>query len=482
MAEQGVQGSWRPLALLVAGAFFMENLDGNIVVTATQRMARSFHVRPVQLNLPVAAYLLVLGAFIPVSGWLAERTGARKVFTGAVFLFSVSSGLCAISTSLDFLTVMRGVQGVGGAMMVPVGRLVVLRAVDRLDLIHAVAYLTWPALAAPVVAPAVGGALTTFLSWRWVFVVNIPLGCIALPFSVRLVPDVRAARVRRLDWVGFLLTSVGLVFVVGGLESVTDGEPAPWSLGLLMSGALIVVASVIHLNHSSNPLLDLRVLRARTYRVMAAGGSLSRMANAAMPFLLPLMFQEVWGWAPLKAGLMIVPIFVANISVKPFTTRLMRVLGFRTVLMVSNIAYAVAVSSCALLALNVPLALIVVMLLPVGMFRSIGFSAYNTIYLADIAPDEMNNANTLASMVQQLTLGVGVAVGGIVLFAATYVNRCFGVSSSTRSSFAAAFVMLAVLPVFAAWEASGLRRQDGTKLTERRAEPLIPTARPACET
>ncbi|MHB1498115.1 MAG: MFS transporter, partial [Acidimicrobiales bacterium] len=192
--------SWRALALLVAGAFFMENLDGTIIVTATDRMARSFHVPAADLNVTIAAYLLTLGVLIPVSGWVADRFGTRTVFATAITIFTTASALCALSTSLEELTATRVLQGLGGAMMVPVGRLVVLRASEKRDLIKAIAYLTWPALAAPVIAPAVGGVLTTYASWRWIFIINLPLGAIALYVTIRTVPNMREAERTALDW------------------------------------------------------------------------------------------------------------------------------------------------------------------------------------------------------------------------------------------------------------------------------------------
>lgn len=228
----------------------MENLDGTIVVTATRRMAQTFAVPTVDLNVTITAYLLTLGVLIPVSGWVADRFGARTVFATAIAVFTVASGLCAVSSSLWELTAMRVLQGVGGAMMVPVGRLVVLRATAKSDLIKAIAYLTWPALVAPVVAPAVGGALTTYLSWRWIFLVNLPLGAVAFLVATRIVPDVRSAEHRALDWWGFALTGVGLAAFVGGIESVTDGVAwLPIAVVLALGGAVLAMA-VRHLRRS----------------------------------------------------------------------------------------------------------------------------------------------------------------------------------------------------------------------------------------
>ena len=316
---------WRGLALLVAGAFFMENLDGTIIATAAPRMARSFGVPSVELNIAITAYLLALGVFIPVSGWIADRYGARLVFSGAVALFTLASGLCALSANLSELTAMRVLQGIGGAMMVPVGRLVVLRAADKADIIKVIAYLTWPALVAPVLAPALGGALVTYASWRWIFVVNLPLGVLGLAIGARIIPDVRPEKTRSLDWRGFALTGVGLSAFVYGIELIT-GDSVSWAVvgASVALGVALLWRAVVYLGHSAHPLLDLGVLKVPTFRAASVGGSLFRLAIGAAPFLLPLMFQDAFRWSPFKSGLLVIAVFAGNIAIKPFTTSILR--------------------------------------------------------------------------------------------------------------------------------------------------------------
>lgn len=459
---------WRALALLVAGAFFMENLDGTIVVTATQPMARSFGAQPAALNVVIAAYLLTLAVFIPVSGWVADRYGARSVFAIAIAVFTVASGLCAASGSLGELTATRVLQGLGGAMMVPVGRLVVLRATEKPDLINAIAYLTWPALAAPVIAPAIGGALTTYLSWRWIFLVNLPLGVAALAVTLRIVPDVRRDGHPRLDWWGFVLTGAGLAAFVGGVETVTDGTSA-WGpvAATVAAGAVVLVVAVRHLRRSPRPLLDLGVFRISTFRVTAVGGSCFRMAIGAAPFLIPLLFQEAFGWSAFKAGLVVIPVFVGNIGIKPLTTPILRRFGFRRTLVVANFAAAATLALCAAFTGSTPLGLIVVDLLAAGIFRSVGFTAYNTIVFADVAHDEMNNANTLVSTIQQLTMGLGVAIGGLALYAGVPIDHALGAAGTGRGPFVVAFLLVAVLPIVAVVESASLGRQAGAALIAR---------------
>ncbi len=453
---------WRGLALLVAAAFFMENLDGTIIATAAPRMARSFGVPSVELNVVITAYLLALGVFIPVSGWIADRFGARVVFSGAVAVFTLASGLCALSTNLGELTATRVLQGVGGAMMVPVGRLVVLRAAGKTDLIKVIAYLTWPALIAPIIAPALGGVLVTYESWRWIFVLNIPLGLVALLIAARIVPDLRPPRPGKLDWRGFALTSAGLATFVYGLELVTNADVSWAVVGASVGAGLVLIWwAVLHLNRSAHPLVDLRVLGVATFRAANLGGSLFRMAISAAPFLLPLMFQNAFGWSPIKSGLLVIAVFVGNITIKPFTTPLLRRFGFRTVLMGSATSAGITLGLCAVFTARTPLVVIVLVLVASGVFRSIGFTAYNTIVFADVGSDAMANANTLTSTIQQLTMGFGVAVGALALRAGAPLDRLVGSSTSGGRPFSAAFVLLAVVAFLAAAEAALLARDAG---------------------
>ena len=467
--DVGGTRSLRVLALLVAGAFFMENLDGTIVVTATDKMASTFHVAPADLNVTIAAYLLTLAVFIPVSGWIADRFGARRVFAIAIGVFTVASALCALSTSLPELTATRVLQGIGGAMMVPVGRLVVLRATQKHDLIAAVAYLTWPGLAAPIIAPAIGGLLTTYASSRWIFIVNLPLGVVAFLFAVRLVPNLRADERRRLDWWGFALSGLGLAGFVGGIEAVTDGATAALAIATLAVGGVLMTLAVRHFRRSARPLIELGVLSVPTFRVTNLGGSCFRMAIGAAPFLLPLMYQEAFGWNAFHAGLIVIPVFVGNIAIKPLTTPILHRYRFRSVLVVSALAVAATLALCAAFG-SMPLPLVVVVLLFSGIFRSIGFSAYNTIVYADVPDHEMANANTLTSTIQQLTMGLGVAAGALALSAGRPIARAFGASGLGKDPFAVAFLLIAVLPVLAVAESLTLEHHAGAALTTPRAK------------
>lgn len=459
----------RGIALLVAGTFFMENLDGTILVTAAPRMAGALGVAPADMNIAMTAYLVTLAVGIPASGWLAERFGARRVFGSAIAVFTVASGLCALSGSLPVLTAARVLQGLGGAMMVPVGRLVVLRTTDRRDLITAIAYLTWPGLVAPVLAPVLGGLLVTYLSWHWIFLVNLPLGAAAFCLALRMVPGGgSAARPARLDWAGFTLIGTGLAAVVPGMEHLTDGG-ARWALPALAAGLAVLALAVRWLRRTAHPLLDLDVLRVRTYRAATFGGSLFRTVVSAAPFLLPLLFQDAFGWSPLRTGLVVMAVFVGNIGIKPFTTALMRRFGFRPVLVGSTAGLAASFAGCAALTAATPVAVTVTVLVASGVFRSTGFTAYNSLQFADVGRDGLPAANTLAATLQQLAAGLGVAVGALLLRLGDPLARVLaGPDTGGATAYRIAFLALAVLTCVSGLEPVRLPADAGAGLSAAR--------------
>jgi EmrB/QacA subfamily drug resistance transporter len=455
----------RGLALLVAGAFFMENLDGTIISTAAPRMAVTFGVHPVDINAAMTAYLVTLAVLIPVSGWVADRYGARKVFAVAIAVFTAASILCAASTSLPELVAVRVLQGAGGAMMVPVGRLAVLRSTEKTDLLTAIAYLTWPALIAPVVAPALGGLFTTYASWRWIFLVNVPLGVVALALALRMVPDLREPHRTGLDWAGFLLSGVGLAAFVYGLERVggehVDRAAAGAALG---AGAVLCAVAVRHMLRTRHPLLALRIMRIPTFRATNVGGSLFRIAISAVPFLLPLMFQDAFGWSPARSGFVVIAVFVGNVAIKPFTSPILRRFGFRGVLVGNGALTVVTFALLALLGPGTPLPLTLLALFAGGVCRSVSFTAYNTIAFADIEPERTSAANAFASTVQQLTVGMGVAVGALALRTADPLLSLVG-RHGPAAPYHLAFLLLGLLPLAAVVESLRLSRDAGAVVT-----------------
>jgi EmrB/QacA subfamily drug resistance transporter len=452
------------IAFLVAGAFFMENLDGTVVVTALPQMANSFGVHPVDLNIGVSSYVLTLAILIPASGWIADRFGARAVFASAVAIFTVASVLCGICESLSAFTFARVLQGAGGAMMVPVGRLAVLRTTEKRDLIGALATLTWPGLAAPVLGPPLGGFITTYASWRWIFFLNVPLGVVALALALRIIPLGSRDKKTPFDWVGFVLVGLACFALMFGLDLV-GREDAAWSFAgfSLLGGVALSAAAVVHARGQAHPLVDFRALIVRSYAVTIWGGSLFRIAIASVPFLLPLLFQIGFGLSAFSSGLLVLAVFAGNLLIKPFTTPILRRFSFRHVLIVNGLSNAVLIFACAFLTPTTPVFVIVSLLFVSGMTRSMQFTALGALAFADIPAYLMSGANTLLNVAQQLAMGMGIAVGAVVL-------RMVGLFDASAAGviplahFHIAFVIVAAIALFGVIDAWGLRPDAGDEI------------------
>jgi EmrB/QacA subfamily drug resistance transporter len=475
---EGPTGLPRGLALLVAGALFMEILDGTVIAPAAPLIAADLGIRAVDVNVAISGYLVTVAVLIPISGWAADRFGVRRVFTLAITIFTVASVGCALAPNLGTLTATRILQGVGGALMVPVGRLAVLRATAKADLIRAIAYLTWPALLAPVLAPAVGGVLSQYASWRWIFVINVPLGVAGLLLARRLVPNLRAdgavsnprasGAVPPLDRRGFVLTTVGVAALMVAVESVGAGavEVPVLATGLVVA-AVVLTGAVVHLLRAPTPLLDLRILRVASFRATAAGGSVYRMVIVAVPFLLPLLFQLGFGWSAAQAGLVVIALFAGNVGIKPATTPLMRRFGLRSVLLAAIPASAVCLLGIAALTSTTPLPLLLGLLALSGIFRSVGFSVYNSLAFADVEPARMTSANALMAALQELGAGLGVAVGALLVRLGEPVAAGLHLRDDTTTPFRVAFVLLAVLLAVPFGQALRLSRSAGAQVTGR---------------
>ncbi len=436
-----------PVALLVGGAFFMELLDGSIVNTALPAIAHAFSVDAVDLNPAVSAYLLTVAVFILPSGWLAERYGARLVFTGAIALFTLSSVLCGLAKGPGKLIAARMLQGVGGAMMVPVGRLVVLKTTAKPDLMRAIAVLTWPALTAPLLGPPLGGLIAGLFSWRWIFLLNLPLGVVAMALAWRLVPALRG-EARPFDWLGFLLGAAlcAAITVLLELLSLPDAS-APWLLALTAASVGLGVALAMHMRGHPHPLLSLAPMAVPSFKITMLGGFAMRMFISTLPFLLPLLFQLGFGLDPFRAGLMVLALFAGNVGIKPGTSWILRRWRFRTVLVANGLFQAATMVGCALLTPTVPVAVTVVLLVLSGASRSLQFTALNTLTFAEVPPHWTAAANTLFSLGFQFSVGMGVAVGAVAL-------RLAGPDGVGPAAFQGAFLGIAVL--MAASSLSGL--------------------------
>jgi EmrB/QacA subfamily drug resistance transporter len=453
----------RLMALLVAGAFFMENLDATVIVTALPDMARSFNATAVDLNIGITAYVLTLAVFIPASGWVADRWGYRRVFMTALGVFTLASVLCAASQSLWEFVGARVLQGIGGAMMVPVGRLAVLRTTPKSDLLKAIAFITWPGLVAPVLGPPLGGFITQYASWHWIFLLNVPLGLLAMLLSYRLMPTGAGEAERRpFDLLGFLtcaLTCGGLLY---GLDLLGQA-PRDWhAYALLVASAVLLVVFYYHTRRHPAPLLKLDALKVPTYRVTFNGGSLFRAMVSAHPFLLPLMFQLGFGYDAFTSGLLVLTLFAGNIGMKPMTNAVLRRYGFRTTLLGSTLVLTACTFACAAMTPATPLALILPVLLVSGMARSMGFTAYSSMAFADMPAPLMASANTLFSMTQQLAFGLGVAMAVIFLRLGETV---LGVEGASLGSYHLAFCAIGVLTLLSTFDLWRLPAEAGAHVT-----------------
>ena len=403
------------VALLVAGAFFMENLDGTVIVTAVPQMAASFKVPPLDLNIGVSAYLLTLAVLIPASGWLADRFGTRAVFTAAIAIFTGASVLCGFCHTLASFTLARILQGAGGALMVPVGRLAVLRFTQKHELIGAIATITWPGLAAPILGPPLGGFITTYASWHWIFFLNVPLGLAAFVLALRLIPAEPPAPAPAFDGLGFALTGAACFGLVYGFDLISR-TPVPGLAPVLLLGAAATAAAAwLHARRRPHPLLDYRALAIRSYAITIWGGSLFRVTVNAIPFLLPLLFQLGFGLDAFASGLLVLAVFAGNLAMKPLTTPILRRFPFRATLLVNGGLNGALTLAMALLAPATPVPVIAALLFASGMTRSMPFTALNTLAFADVQPDWMSGANTLFNMVQQLGMAMGIALGAVAL-------------------------------------------------------------------
>ncbi|MGK9005231.1 MFS transporter [Citrobacter europaeus] len=457
-----------PAALLVAGAFFMEFIDGTVIATALPDMAKSFGVQAVDLNIGISAYLITLAVLIPASGWIADRFGARKVFTLALAIFTLASVLCGLSESLEGFVAMRILQGVGGALMVPVGRLAVLRTTPKHQLITAIATLTWPALVAPIIGPPLGGFITSYANWRWIFFINVPLGILAIALALRFIPDIHDDERRPFDIAGFIATSVAMVSLVYAMELLGTRQPQGWlTAGLLALGTVTFLFALHHFRRATWPMIRLDAMSVPTFRVTMYGGSLFRASISAVPFLLPLMFQVGFGMNAFHAGSLVLAAFVGNLTIKPATTPLIRWLGFKRLLLINGALNVLALLACALITPQTPVWVILLVLYLGGVFRSIQFTGVSTLAFADVPASQMSYANTLFSTATQLAVGLGISLAAIGIRIGDEVSKWLTLGNIPGISFRLAFVAIAIICLVGMVDTLRLARDAGSAVSDK---------------
>ena len=437
------------LPLIIACALFMENMDSTVIATSLPVIAADLQVNPISLKLALTAYLVSLAVFIPVSGWMADRFGSRTIFRLAIGVFMFGSLMCGFSSTLGGFVAARFLQGMGGAMMVPVGRLVLLKSVPKNQLVQALSYLTIPALLGPVIGPPLGGAISTYFDWRWIFFINIPIGILGIYLATRHVPQIIEEKTASLDGLGFVLSGFGLSALTLGLA--TAGEhllSKELSLACVVAGTLALAFYVRHAFASEHPLLDFRFLRIATYRTGVIGGGVFRIGVGAMPFLLPLMLQLGFGYSALQSGLLTCTSALAAMFMKTLAVAILRRFGFRSVLTWNALIAAATVGSYGLFTQTTPYFLMLALLLAGGFFRSLQFTAMNALAYADIPRADMSPASSLANVTQQLALSMGVTLAAWVLETSAGLR---GHAQVEAADFSVAFVVVAGISALSFW-------------------------------
>jgi EmrB/QacA subfamily drug resistance transporter len=455
-------------ALIVACALFMENLDGTVISTSLPAIAIDLHEDPIALKLALTSYLLSLAIFIPASGWAADRFGARTVFRLAILVFTLGSIACGLSSTLPQFVAARILQGMGGAMMVPVGRLVLLRSVERSDMVRALAYLTIPALIGPIVGPPVGGFITTYFHWRWIFWINVPIGVLGIALATIFIEDIREANVWPLDLRGFLLSGIGLSLLIFGL-SVAGRGVVPWTIIALMVlfGVSALALYVWHARRAAHPILDLKLLRIRTFRAAVTGGSLFRVATGSIPFLLPLMLQIGFGMNAFQSGLTTFISSAGAMAMKTTAPGILQAFGFKRVLIYDTLLSGLMLAAIGFFYPSTPIAVMMGVLLIGGFFRSLEFTSVNALAYAEIEAAVMSRATSFSSVAQQLSLSLGVAIGASVL----QTLRWFRGGSLEIADFQWAFLIMAVILTSAIASFIGLPEDAGSDLTRGAISP-----------
>jgi EmrB/QacA subfamily drug resistance transporter len=449
------------IPMMVAMAFLMEQLDSTIITTAVPDIARNLHVTPVQMSLAVAAYVLAVAVFIPVSGWFADRFGTRRVFVSALAVFTLGSALCGLAQSFEMLVAMRVVQGLGGAMMTPVGRLILLRSFPRSQLMTAMTYTTLPAIVGPVIGPLLGGILTTTLSWRWIFYVNLPFGLLGMLLAMRYIANTREAKVARFDFPGFLMVGGGLGLFQFGMENVSRPVVSLWTIALTIVAAVALLLGFgLYARRTAAPAVDLSLFRMRSFRVGTLAGGLCRIGMNGVPFLLPLMLQVGFGLSPIASGSITFVGSIGAVLIRSLISPVLRRHGFRIVLILSAIIGSVTLAGFALLGPQTPHWLIMIYVFVFGLMRSAQFMTSNTLAYSDMPDSHLSRATSLGGVLQQLSVSFGVSVGAVLL---SLVSRHSHILTPER--FHETFLLMAIIPLLAIPGFMALRAEDGVKVT-----------------
>jgi EmrB/QacA subfamily drug resistance transporter len=420
MAAPLDDGEAKPFSSLVpaiiGAANLMMTLSATVIANALPAMGRAFHVDPVQLNTTISVYMLALAVFLPISGWAADRFGAKRVFLIAIGLYALACAACGFATNLPELLLARAAEGAAGALMGPVGRLVLLRTTPRHDLVRAMSVLTMPSLLGPVIGPPIGGFIVTYFSWRWIFFLNLPIAVLGLILVSRYIAEIKEEEAPKLDWIGLILTGIGLAAVVFGFEGLSHPGLPPWQTPALLGGGIaLLLIYAWHAGHTPHAILDLKLFRIPTFFASIVGGTFMRMGVGATPFLLALLLQVAFGLSALQAGLMTFASAAAALVMKTCAPPVLARFGFRNTLTVNAVIVGVSFMTLAVIAKTTPMWLVYGILLTGGFFRSLQFTALNGLGFADIDQPQMSRASTMSAMGQRLAQSIGVGFAAVLL-------------------------------------------------------------------
>jgi EmrB/QacA subfamily drug resistance transporter len=452
------------IPMVVGVAFLMEHLDSTIIATAIPQMAAGLDTTPLRLNLAITAYVLTLAVFIPVSGWFADRFGARRIFALALAIFTVSSAFCGIAQSFEMLLVMRVLQGLGGAMMTPVGRLILLRSFPRSQLVTAMTYMTLPAIIGPVIGPLLGGLLTHYLSWRWIFYVNLPFGVLGVILALRYVGDIHGSRDVKFDFPGFLIVGSAAALLQFGIENI--GRPMmaiPWIVVVLVVSVLLLFAFGWYARRVADPAVDLTLFRLRSFSVGTLAGGICRVGMNGVPFVLPLMLQVGFGMSAIESGSLTFVSAVSALFVRPVSKHMLRLYGFDRVLFWSAVLGAALIAGFALMQPDTPHILIAAYVFVFGLARASQFMTSNTLSYADMPSAQLSGATSLGGVLQQLSVSFGVSLGAMFLGIVTWDG-----SALTPAHFHQVFLLMAVIPLLSLPGFFFLRPEDGAEVSQHR--------------
>ena len=467
----------RLVPLIVAVALFMENMDSTVIATSLPAIAVDIGTDPLALKLAVTSYLLALAIFIPASGWIADRFGARTIFRTAVAVFMVGSIGCALSESLHHFVIARFLQGMGGAMMAPVGRLVLLRSVDKRRLVDAMAWVSIPALVGPVLGPPLGGFITTYATWHWIFLINIPIGVIGIALATRYIDNIRGEVREPFDGLGMLLAGLGIAGVAFGLSALgLDGFlPTNLLIAMIATGAVCIGLYMLHARRTPNPVIDLSLFRLPGFRAGVAGGFIFRVGAGALPFLLPMMLQIGFHKTPFQSGLITFATAVGAMSMKTAIPTLLRRFGYRNVLTWNALVASAMVAVCALFTATTPVLIMVVVLYFGGFFRSLQFTSSMTIGFADVGRERMSRATSLAAVCQQLSVSTGVALGALAVEMVVWSRHEV---SAGQNDFAPAFLLVAGISALSIFVFARMSKETGAELIDRPHGAVAPKEAP----